>query len=243
MGMSLLLSLVPVLFAEGGQPAAENRVELTTTDGVRLEARLARPPQWKPDRGAVVLCHPHPLYGGSMDNAMVVRIARTLAAAGFATLRFNFRGVGESGGQYGGGEKEVADVLAAVERLSGEGVPESRLAIVGYSFGAAVGAAALHSLPATVAYAGVALPVDRTEIATRLRGLLEPGRPVLLVGAAQDEIAPPKGLLDLALARGGLTHIVVVGNADHFFTGPEHRQAVCEAVVQFLRASWSGAQE
>ncbi len=218
---------------------AEQAVKLTTSDGVTLEARLAEPAGWQPQDGAVVVCHPHPLYGGTMDNAIVVRVCRALAAAGIAALRFNFRGVGASGGEYGEGKAEVNDVLAAVRYLVDQkNVPETRLAVVGYSFGSAVAAAALSRVSALVAYVGIALPVDRSELGGKLRGLLEPRRPVLLVAAANDQIAPPDRALAVALARRGVTRIEVVGEASHFFTEITQREAVSAAIVNFLREQW-----
>ena len=89
---------------------------------------------------AAVICHPHSLYGGSMDVPMVVSIARTLAERGVIALRFNFRGVGRSEGEFGKGVAELNDVAGAVGLLvREEGVDQGRLYLVGYSFGAWVG--------------------------------------------------------------------------------------------------------
>src|SRR5436853_1261877 len=98
---------------------------------VTLDGRLAAPAG--ATTGAVV-CHPHPQYGGSMENDLVIALTEALGAAGCATLRFDFRGVGASGGRYDDGRGEVDDVRAAAALLRARlGVP--RIALVGYSFG------------------------------------------------------------------------------------------------------------
>lgn len=91
---------------------------------------------------AAIICHPHPLYGGSMDNNVVSVLQAVLEKWGWGTLRFNFRGVGRSGGRYDGGRGEVDDVLAAVAYLSSRGVKTIHLAA--YSYGVWVGLQALR---------------------------------------------------------------------------------------------------
>lgn len=87
----------------------------------------------------VVVCHPHPLYGGDMENSVVVTICLALVARSIAALRFNFRGAGGSGGHFGGGEKEQDDVKAALDYLAARKDTNSgRLGLAGYSFGGAV---------------------------------------------------------------------------------------------------------
>ena len=114
----------------------EQPATLAVAPDVALESRLAVP------AGApagVVICHPHPLYGGDMDNPVVVRVQEVCAELGLATLRFNFRGVGGSGGAHGGGLAEQDDARAALDALAKATGPRP-LAIAGYSFGAWVAA-------------------------------------------------------------------------------------------------------
>ncbi len=100
---------------------SEESLFLTAGD-IRLEA------MWSPKpgpRGAIV-CHPHPLYGGDMDNGVVVTVARALNSCGFSALRFNFRGVGQSEGSYGEGVAEQEDLIAACDFLTAQGKSDIR---------------------------------------------------------------------------------------------------------------------
>ena len=115
-----------------------------------LEARLAVPAG---ARLGVVVTHPHPLYGGDMDSPVVARIVESCAGQGLATLRFNFRGVGASTGRHDDGRGEQDDVRASLARLQDALGGDGRVALAGYSFGAAVAAA----VAATAPVAGLAL--------------------------------------------------------------------------------------
>ena len=105
-------------------------------DGVRLEGRLRVADRTR----AVVLCHPHPLYGGSMLTPVILTAERAFQEAGYTTLAFNFRGVGGSEGTHGDGHAEVADVTGALDFVAeAAGGAPSLQAVAGYSFGSAVG--------------------------------------------------------------------------------------------------------
>jgi len=114
----------------------EQPISLTVGPDLSLEALLALPPS--PPAG-VVICHPHPLYGGDMENPVVVRVQEVCAGLGLATLRFNFRGVGASGGVHGGGVGEQDDAAAALDALA-KAMGGGTLAIAGYSFGSRIAA-------------------------------------------------------------------------------------------------------
>src|ERR1700730_16929112 len=111
----------------------EEPVVVPVPGGPSLEGRLALIPDPK---GGFVLCHPHPLYGGDMDNPVVMRAAEVVGEVGDATLRFNFRGVGASTGTHDKGAGEQDDVRAAVAALAGHLPPGSPVGVIGYSFGA-----------------------------------------------------------------------------------------------------------
>ena len=109
---------------------------------------------------AVVLCHPHPLYGGTMETKLVARAAKKLSESGFQTLRFNFRGVGRSEGSWAEGAGERDDLRAALDYIRSR-LPESWLAVFGFSFGAWVGLDVGNSRSDVEALVGVAPPVGR----------------------------------------------------------------------------------
>lgn len=202
---------------------------LTTGDGVTLEARLSAP---LPPVGGVVVCHPHPLYGGDMENPVVVRIGEVCGRLGLTTLRFNFRGVGRSTGVHGDGAAEQHDVEAALARLAAV-VGAAPVGVAGYSFGAAVAAnvAARHAELAGAAL--VAPPLARSE-AGRLRDLDRFGDRLLVVAGSADTICPTD-----ALARLGETvpraTVQVIDGADHFFFGKLY--PLGEAVAAWARRS------
>ncbi|MBI4637499.1 MAG: alpha/beta fold hydrolase [Candidatus Rokubacteria bacterium] len=190
----------------------EGTITLRTADGVSLEARLGL--AGAPTAGLVV-CHPHPLYGGDMDNPVVVRVAEVGAGLGWATLRFNFRGVGGSGGTHGGGTDEQADVAAALAHLRSR-VAGGSVVLAGYSFGATVasavaleadGLAGLVLIAPPLAFPGFEpAPLERFEA------------PLLLVSGNADEYCPRESLerLGAGLARATLR---VIDGANHFFLG------------------------
>jgi uncharacterized protein len=175
-----------------------------------LEARLAVPPG---ARVGVVISHPHPLYGGDMDNPVIDRIVEVCTDRGLATLRFNFRGVGASTGRHDEGRGERDDVrasLAHLETVLGAG---ARLALAGYSFGAAIAGA----VAATVPVAGLALvaPPMRVADLDLPRGV---GGPIVIVAGAEDQYCPAPALETLRTMLPEATVIVIEG-ADHFFFG------------------------
>ena len=187
---------------------------VTTSDGVVLEARLAVPSS---AQGGIVVCHPHPLYGGDMENPVVVRIAEVCGDLGLATLRFNFRGVGHSGGAHDGGAGEQRDVEAALTRLAslvGAGRP---LGLAGYSFGATV--AAGHA-PRQAGLAGLVLvapPLARVDNG-QFTVLTAFGARLLLVAGTHDEICPVNALTRLGEALPD-ARLDVIDGANHSFFG------------------------
>jgi len=177
--------------------------------------------------GAAVVCHPHPQYGGDMDNDVVRGIVTALEAAQWAALRFNFGGVGESGGTPGAGHEEQCDVGAAEAALV-ERVPEGTpLAIVGYSFGAWVGAMAACGLPRVRRVVAVGPPLGMTDwgFAATLR------TPLAVVVGDRDQFCPTDALRRLQATRAMAT--TVMAGADHFFAGrvAEVGQAVARLLV------------
>jgi uncharacterized protein len=184
-----------------------------------------------PDRTpapGVVVCHPHPQYGGEMLNNVVGALSRAALACGAAALRFNFRGVGASEGAYDGGRGEGEDALAALEYLRAlPDVDGSRLALAGYSFGAAV---ALRVAPRADVRALIA--VSAPTMGGYLGDVSIPC-PALLVSGDRDEYSDPAALEEIAAASGGLATVHVLEGVDHFWWGSDER--LIEVVSPFLR--------
>ncbi|MSQ11661.1 MAG: alpha/beta hydrolase [Dehalococcoidia bacterium] len=211
-----------------------------TSQGLRLRGVLTLPEGVGPFPG-VVLCHPHPLYGGNMDNKVVLVMESALVRRGFATLRFNFRGAGGSEGAHDYGRGEQQDALAALQCLAdAEGVDAQLIGLAGYSFGAAVALLAASKPSLARGVAAVACPP-----ALVLQRVKDVAIPVLLVAGAQDELATPEDLLALAPQFSVPAQVVAVPGADHFFQG--HEGDVSRAVGAFferwLQESTPGAQD
>lgn len=173
----------------------------------------------RPGRRAegIVLCHPHPQFGGDMRYPLVEVLAGELAGSGYTTLRFNFRGVGRSGGRYDGGNGEVLDVLGAVDYLrSQEAFPVEAVDVIGYSFGAWVGlrAAADGKMRKAV---GLCLPAGLFDFGF-LRDLKIP---LLAVHGTQDQFTSEGTVRDLVRESSAPSRIEIITDGDHFMAGRE----------------------
>jgi alpha/beta superfamily hydrolase len=180
-----------------------------------LEAILKEPDA--APRGAAVVCHPHPLHGGTMHTKAVYRSAQGLNEAGLLTLRFNVRGVGTSTGSYDEGVGEQDDLRAALDWLAAE-YPELPLVVGGFSFGSMVALSVGVEDERVDALFGMGLPVDMDERYDY--GFLQnAGKPILVVQGENDEFGPA-GRVQSALAPLG-SHITVVpvAGTDHYFEG------------------------
>lgn len=194
-----------------------------------LEGLESPVPDGTTPRRAVLLCHPHPLYGGTMHNKVLYRIARRLPTeAGALVLRFNFRGVGQSEGSYDEGKGEIQDVCAGLDWLA-EQAPQTELALVGYSFGAVVGlhAAVLDTRPR--ALVGLGLPLSLAMDFAKLREIRVP---LLLVQGQNDEFAEEAVVRRFAQSLPRPPTLHFVAKAGHLFQGAE--DAAVDAVVRFL---------
>lgn len=197
-------------------------VRLPTADGLVLEGEVAVPDGAS---AAVVLAHPHPVHGGSMTSLVTSELFRALPAHGLAVLRFNFRGVGDSGGEHGHGVDERLDVVAAVDALTAR-VPRLPLITAGWSFGADVSLAVLD--PRIRGWFCVAPPL-RVLPPDDLVAAHDP-RPKLLAVPEHDQFRPPGPAAELT---DGWVHttIEIVSGADHFCVGRTDR--VAELCVEF----------
>ena len=163
--------------------------------------------------GVAVLCHPHPLYGGTLDNKVVHTLARTMNELGLAALRFNFRGVGASRGRYaeGIGERDDLRAVLDVAETSWPGLP---LWLGGFSFGAYVSVAVAGGRP-PAQLVSIAPPVNLFDFA----GISRPDCPWLIVQGGTDDIVPADEVRAWAAELVPAPRLVEIANAGHFFHG------------------------
>ena len=167
-------------------------------------------------RGAAVLCHPHPLFGGTMHTKAVYRAAQALNEAGLAALRFNFRGVGASTGSHGGGVPEREDARAALDWLT-QRHPGMPLVSGGFSFGSMVALTVGADDPRVAVLLGLGLPIERNE-AYDFTFLANVDKPVLIVQGENDEFGSGESLERHLAPLGEHITLVRVPGADHYFT-------------------------
>jgi len=197
-----------------------------------LEALLEDPQAsspLSPAAGFAVVCHPHPLHGGSMHNKVVHTVARACQERGMPTLRFNYRGVGASAGTYDEGRGEIQDALAVVAAGRARW-PDAALTLAGFSFGAAVSlCAAAAAAPARLI--SVAPAVMRAELASIAR----PACPWLIIQGEADEIVPSREVQAFAARFEPPPQLVILPGAGHFF----HRRLdeLRDAAFAFLAAA------
>ena len=207
----------------------EEEIRITGIEGgPSLEARV-RVPDASVER-AVLLCHPHPLYGGTMHSAVVLALAKVLAEKGgprVAHLRFNYRGVGTSEGSYDEGKGESADARAALRELKRR-APNAKITLCGYSFGTWVGLRAA-ALEGGVERVALVAPAVRIFKFVKEDGLAFQGRLSIFLGD-QDEFCDVSEAEALATSLGA--SLKVFPGADHFFL--KSRRKMAEDIVPVL---------
>ncbi|HEY6611877.1 MAG TPA: alpha/beta fold hydrolase [Pseudomonas sp.] len=169
-------------------------------------------------RGLALICHPHPLHAGSMHNKVVATLQRTARDAGYATLRFNFRGVGQSMGEHAHGEGEIDDAEAAARWLLAQ-YPGLPLSLLGFSFGSCVAACLAGRLEgqgiAVERLFMLAPPVQRFSVDGRL-----PQHAVLTVIQPEaDEVVTPEAVYAWSAALERAHELLKVAECGHFFHG------------------------
>lgn len=192
-----------------------------------LEA-LLEDPGTTPVRAFAVVCHPHPLQGGTMTNKVVHTLARAFQECGLPTLRFNYRGVGRSEGTYAEGLGETDDAVA-VAQAGAMRWPGAQVWFAGFSFGGFVAIHASHRTP-TARLVAVAPAVTRI-MKYETKG---PGCPWLLVQGEADEVIPPEEVYEWAGRQSPAPRIVRLAGVSHFFHG--HLNELRDAVIAFSRA-------
>jgi len=193
----------------------------------KLEAIL-KDPAGAVTRAAIV-CHPHPLFGGTMHNKVVFRIARAFSDAGFAVLRFNFRGTGRSQGEHDSGRGEQDDLSAAIEFIERR-YHGAELWLAGFSFGSAVMLRAASCDDRVRALIAVGVPVSKQSFSD----LAHCNKPKLLVQGSNDQYGSIDQLEMFFASLDEPKQLRIIDGADHFFEG--HLPELAEAVTKFIES-------
>ena len=192
-------------------------------------------------RGTAIICHPHPLFGGTMDNKVVQTLARAFLASGWNSLRFNFRGVGQSLGEHDNGIGEVADLLKIIQQVA----PSGPIALAGFSFGAFI---ASHGVQAMREQGRAPTDSPDSALNSDLKKIVLVGtattrfdvRPIapalhsrtLIIHGEEDDTVPLSSVMDWA--RPQVLPVTVVPAVGHFFHG--QLPLLKSLVVQHLKA-------
>ena len=197
------------------------------TKGLTFEGVVAQPEGYVRSLPAVVICHPHPLFGGNMANNVVLAVSYSLVEEGFVTLRFNFRGVGNSEGEHSKGEQEGQEVLAALALMKAwPGVDAKRIGLAGYSFGSSVvlGNASLHKKARV--FALISPPLRAVESTPLKKGK----QPTFIITGDRDKLVQSEKLDSVLDSFSQKPELRIVAGADHFWGGHED-----EMVPQVVR--------
>ena len=199
------------------------------SEGLELEGIIGYPNQEGKATPGVVICHPHPLMGGNMENMVVVAVYSALVQQGLIALRFNFRGVGNSEGTYSKGEKEPGDVKGAINVLKSlPAVDGRRIGLAGYSFGAGVVMGGISNYSDAKALALISPPSQRLKDST----ISKYSRPKLFISGDEDALVPPAELEAYVRSLPQPVQFTLVQGADHYWG--EHMQEVASQVAQFF---------
>jgi len=206
----------------------EEKVFIPST-GIRLEGLLSIQ-EASSFKGGVILCHPHPQYGGDMDHPVVTTAAEAAFEEGFSTLRFNFRGVGKSGGSYGEGIGEREDVKAAADYLySSLKDNHSDLILVGYSFGAWAGFPIAMQDERFEGMVGIAPPLQIYDFGF----LKDCKKKKLFVAGDRDLFCPRSSLEEWYRQLEEPKSLSIIPGADHFFLF--HTRFLIQPLREFFR--------
>lgn len=178
----------------------------------QLELAIDHPEPGDEQRaGVAIICHPHPVHGGSMHNKVVTMVERALNELGLATVRFNFRGTGQSEGEYDEGRGETLDLLAVAEWVQRQR-PNDALWLAGFSFGSYVALLAARHLPVKQMIS-VAPPAGRWDFSA----VLVPTCPWLVIQGEDDDVVDPQAVFDWIEAMDEPPTLVRMPETGHFF--------------------------
>jgi uncharacterized protein len=209
------------------EPRHDSRTFFLEGPAGRLEAILWTPLRSEPAPLAAVICHPHPLFGGTMHNKVVYQAAKSLDALGIPVLRFNFRGAGLSAGAHDNGQGERGDVQASIDFLAGE-FPETPILVGGFSFGSSIGLRVGCDDARVNELLGLGIPVNNSN----LDYLQTCVKPKLIIQGTNDEHGAWEKVEQVVMRMAGETRLVFVQDADHFFVG--RLDKVDEAITEWI---------
>ena len=181
-------------------------------------------------RGAALVLHPHPLFGGTMHNKVVFRAAAALNDAGLVALRINFRGVGQSTGQHDEGRGERDDARAGLDYLANN-YPRQEITLCGFSFGARVGLEVGMTDERVTRLISIGTPVDKYDF----NFLDECRKPILFVQGDRDELGDVARLSELTAKIKGPVELKVIKGAGHFFD--DQLDELKKAITEWVRGS------
>ncbi len=206
------------------------RIETLLLDGPvgKLEALLEEPEEQEPHE-AVLICHPHPLHGGTMHNKVVYRMARALRRSGAVVLRFNYRGVGRSEGSYDRGEGEAEDARAVLQFLR-DRYPDLPFSLAGFSFGSRI----VLKLGCEISGVKRVIAVGFAASYPEYTMLGKCGVPRIFVQSTEDQFGPVAAMEAYFDTLSGSKRLVFVEARDHFFAG---------ALEQFEESLLAAAQQ
>lgn len=211
------------------KPPRAERVSLAGPAGdlqALIETPLGEDAEPLPAPAFAVVCHPHPLYGGTLDNKVVYTLARALQSLGAPAIRFNFRGVGTSAGQYDEARGETRDALAVIA-YGRQRWPQLPLWLAGFSFGGAVAVrAADEAQPERLIAAAPGITL------VSVRDVPPPACPWLIVQGAEDEVVAPEVVADWARSLAPAATLRTLPGAGHFFHGQLNE--LRESVLTFM---------
>jgi len=183
---------------------------------------------------AVIACHPHPLYGGSMDNNVVDAVCEALVQASIAAFKFNFRGVGRSQGRYDEGRGEGEDAKSAIKYVSAlKEIDATHIGLCGYSAGAAFSLPACCDDGRIAAIAAIAPPLAMFDFSC----IANCNKPLLLVSGSYDDFTPAERFIDFCKNLGDTAEHELIEGADHFWGGYE--PTLAERVTAFFAKALS----
>ena len=206
----------------------------------RLEAMLWTTAAASAGNLVALVCHPHPLFGGTMHNKVVYQAAKALHRKGMPVLRFNFRGVGLSEGEHNRGRGEQDDVRTALDYLAKE-FPARPILLAGFSFGSWVGLRVGCEDPRVTSLIGLGIPVNKSDLSY----LASCAKPKLFIQGENDEFGARANVEEFVATLPEPKRLVIVPGVDHFFTGklPEVGAAIEAWIDQLAPEPASAPQQ